>query len=333
MPERAINTRGATGFLLVLIPAALTMSALFVAWPVILGVTLLIAGGNVWQSYEWSKTAQSIDPVFQQLIVQNRGEISPLDLSLRANVSGKVSQRYLAIRADEFGTGSRQHPDRGQVYYFVSISTLGSIFDDSERELELPAIAPATTPVAIFQPVAIPEELAPIATIPPIAQAVPMAIEVVEPVSPPPISLAPPVSELSNLRQLFEEDPDPATTVASAKIAVPEAVLAPPVSELSNLRQLFEENPDLTTTVASAKIAVPEPIVEPVAEITPVSLPDTPLVTIIQSELAKRLDVHSSTIYKRRSEPDFTDWTRNRDPEGLAWGYAEADKEYYRVDT
>ena len=302
MPERAINTKSATGCLLVLIPAALTMSALFVAWPVILGVTLLIAGGNVWQSYEWSKTAQSIDPIFQQLIVQNRGEISPIDLSLRANVSGKVSQRYLAIRADEFGTGSRQHPDRGQVYYFVSISTLGSIFDDSERELELPAIAPATTPVAIFQPVAtpivaIPEELVPIATIPPIAQAIPIATEIVEPVSPPPISLAPPVSELSNLRQLFEEEPAP------------------------------------TTTVASVETAVPEPVVEPVAESTPRSLPDTPLVTIIQSELAKRLDVHSSTIYKRRSEPDFTDWTRNRDPEGLAWGYAEADKEYYRIDT
>ncbi len=297
MPERAINPKSATGCLLVLIPAALTMSALFVAWPVILGVTLLIAGGNVWQSYEWSKTAQSIDPIFKQLIVQNRGEISPIDLSLQANVSGKVSQRYLAIRADEFGTGSRQHPDRGRVYYFVSISTLGSIFDDSERELELPAIAPATTPVAIFQPVAtplvaIPEEL-PTATIPPIALAIPIDVEIAGPVSPPAISLAPPVSGLSNLRQLFEEEPEPTTTLASVE-----------------------------TTVA-----------EPVAEITPSSLPDTPLVTIIQSELAKRLDVHSSTIYKRRSEPDFTDWTRNRDPEGLAWGYAEADKEYYRIDT
>ena len=57
-------------FLLILIPAALAMSALFVAWPFILGVTVLIAGGNVWQGYEWSKTTRSIDPVFQQLIIQ-----------------------------------------------------------------------------------------------------------------------------------------------------------------------------------------------------------------------------------------------------------------------
>ena len=88
MPEKAINPKNATGFLLILIPAALAMSALFVAWPLILGVTILIAGGNVWQGYEWSKTARSIDPVFQQLIIQNRGEITPLDLSLNAKVSG-----------------------------------------------------------------------------------------------------------------------------------------------------------------------------------------------------------------------------------------------------
>ena len=307
MPERAINTKGATGFLLVLIPAALTMSALFVAWPVILGVTLLIAGGNVWQNHEWSKTVQSIDPVFKQLIVQNRGEISPIDLSLKANISGKVSQRYLATRADEFGTGSRQHPDRGQVYYFVSISTLGTIFDDSEQELELPAIAPATTPVAVFQTVAtpiaaIPEQLVSTATILPIAKAIPIVTAIVEPLAPPTIPLPLESSAgLSNLRQLFDEEPAPTTTLANLETAVTEPVV--------------------------------EPVVETVVEIAPRSLPDTPMVTIIQSELAKRLDVHSSTIYKRRSEPDFTDWTRNRDPDGLAWGYAEAAKEYYRIDT
>jgi hypothetical protein len=310
MPERAINPKSATGFLLVLIPAALTISALFVAWPVILGVTLLVAGGNVWQSYEWSKTAQSIDPIFQQLIVQNRGEISPLDLSLKANVSGKVSNRYLAIRADEFGTGSRQHPDRGQIYYFISIGTLGSIFDDSEQEeqeLELPAIAPATNPVAVFQP-AVATPLASIVrepvlteTIPLTPVAVPIVTAIVEPLAP--LATPPPPepsSGLSNLSRLFDEEVAP--TVRSVEI---------------------EPNPQ----------PEPELTAKPIVESPIASAPDTPVVTIIQSELAKRLDVHSSTIYKRRSEPDFTDWTRNRDPDGLAWGYAEAAKEYYRIDT
>lgn len=54
--------------------------------------------------------------------------------------------------------------------------------------------------------------------------------------------------------------------------------------------------------------------------------------TLIQSELAKRLNVYSSTVYKRRDDPDFPEWTRNRDPEGIAWGFSAETKEFYRID-
>ena len=226
MPERAINTKSATGCLLVLIPAALTMSALFVAWPVILGVTLLIAGGNVWQSYEWSKTAQSIDPIFQQLIVQNRGEISPIDLSLRANVSGKVSQRYLAIRADEFGTGSRQHPDRGQVYYFVSISTLGSIFDDSDRDPT--EVISATSPVAALAPVATPITSTPEVTAPVTEIATPNSLVESAVISPPAPPTAPVVvADEIDLPQLFDAE-SALTSAEVEQLPVADAPTAPP---------------------------------------------------------------------------------------------------------
>jgi hypothetical protein len=314
MPERAINRKSATGCLLVLLPAALSMSALFVAWPLILGVTLLITGGNIWQSYEWSKTARSIDPVFQQLIVQNRGEITPIDLSLKANVSGNVSKKYLAAKAGEFGTGSRQHPDRGQIYYFVSVSTLGSIFDDSEREIE--ELIPATNPVVAVQPVATPPTATAELSLPPgstplvteiATLSAPVTSDVISP--PEPLAAPVPVSELSNLRQLFDEESAPTTTAVSAEVA------QPPIADPAPLTNLPAE---VELPIADAPTAPPT---------------NLPLVTIIQSELAKRLDVHSSTVYKRRSEPDFTDWTRNRDPEGIGWGYAEATKEYYRINT
>jgi hypothetical protein len=283
MPERAINTKSATGCLLILLPAALAMSALFVAWPFILGVTVLIAGGNIWQSYEWTKTVRSIDPVFQQLIVQNRGEITPIDLSLKANVSGNVSQKYLAAKAGEFGTGSRQHPDRGQIYYFVSITTLGSIFDDSERE----------------------------------------STEVISPTNP--------VAVLASVATTVTPTPE-VTEIAAPNIPVESVVISPPapattpvvVSDSIDLPQLLDKE----SAPTSAEVEQP-----PVADAPTAPPSNIPLVTIIQSELAKRLDVHSSTVYKRRSEPGFTDWTRNRDPEGLAWGYAEEAKEYYRIDT
>lgn len=304
MPERAINPKNATGFLLILIPAALAMSALFVAWPFILGMTVLIAGGNLWQGYEWSKTTRSIDPVFQQLIVQNRGEITPLDLALTAKVSGAVSNRYLAARASEFGTGSRKTPDGVPVYYFISHTTLGRIFDDSELETPTPKIMPATTPVVAFVPTPAAAEvlLQPEANS---AAAIP---------APAALSL-----ELASPSTVSVEAIDPPPQVADAAApVVAESIVPTQAIDLPAAPQL-----DLAREVA------PQP-----TTVAPTPTPtDRPAVTIIQSELAKRLDVHPSTVYKRRSEPNFIDWTRNRDPEGLAWGYLETTKEYYRVDS
>ena len=300
MPEKAINPKNATGFLLILIPAALAMSALFVAWPLILGLTILIAGGNVWQGYEWSKTARSIDPVFQQLIIQNRGEITPLDLSLNAKVSGAVSNRYLAAKASEFGTGSRQHPDGGQIYYFVSISTLGRIFDDSD-EAPMPTIMPATSPVVAFSPAFIPAQ---------------SQVEV----------LQPQLDPLANAASIPVVAPIPPLepTPAATQLESPPAPLAVESPLSQNLDEQATPSIDLASSEADEPPTVAAPSLVPT---------ESKLVTIIQSELAKRLDVHASTVYKRRSEPNFTDWTRNRDPEGLAWGYLEATKEYYRIDS
>jgi hypothetical protein len=311
MPERVINTKSATGFLLILIPAALTMSALFVAWPIILGATVLIVSGNLWQNNQWMKTARSIDPVFQQLVIQNRGEITPLDLSLNAKISGATSNRYLAAKADEFGTGSRQHPDRGRIYYFISPSTLGAIFDDSEREV--PEIMPATTPVATI----------------PVAVAAPAAIaEVANPTPPAPVETPPAAASIPISAPVPAETSAAPESVAES-MQIDESPAPAAASPLSGLARLLDEKDSPTSEPISSNQEVERPI-DPI-----VAAPaeDLPLVTIVQSELAKRLDVHSSTVYKRRSEPNFTDWTRNRDPEGIGWAYTDKTKEYYRVDT
>jgi hypothetical protein len=230
----------------------------------------------------------------------------------------------LAAKANEFGTSSRQHPDRGQVYYFVSISTLGSIFDDSEAEV--PELMPAANPVVAFQYPVVPAELAPIGTV--AAESLPSVMAVaVNPIS------------LDASPQLFTPA---APTVTRDPISVtPVVVESTPVAG-STPQIAADEAPVLTLEPVSLQQAIAES--EPTtiesqelasATISPEqTLPaDTPMVTILQSDLAKRLDVHSSTIYKRRSEPNFTDWTRNRDPDGTGWGYAIDSKEYYRVDT
>ncbi|NET85868.1 MAG: hypothetical protein F6J94_29465, partial [Moorea sp. SIO1F2] len=52
---------------------------------------------------------------------------------------------------------------------------------------------------------------------------------------------------------------------------------------------------------------------------------------LIQAELAKRLDVHSSTVGKRKSDPDFSQWSQSKDPDGIAWEYSSQRKEFLPV--
>jgi hypothetical protein len=54
--------------------------------------------------------------------------------------------------------------------------------------------------------------------------------------------------------------------------------------------------------------------------------------SLIQAELAKRLDVHSSTVGKRKSDPDFSEWSQSRDPEGIAWKYSPENKEFLPLE-
>ncbi|WP_330205053.1 hypothetical protein [Cyanobacterium sp. Dongsha4] len=45
-----------------------------------------------------------------------------------------------------------------------------------------------------------------------------------------------------------------------------------------------------------------------------------------QSDLAKRLEVHPSTVGKRKSDRDFGLWSQSRDPDGIPWQYIEDTK-------
>jgi hypothetical protein len=233
----------------------------------------------------------------------------------------------LAAKAYEFGTSSRQHPDRGQVYYFVSISTLGSILDDSE--VELPELMPATTPVVAFPstPAKSPLETVVQSEATP---AVAAAIAMPTASAPTPELVTPSVSTVPTEPVDLPQPPAPATPVAIDSVDLPQSSdLSTHVATASSTDLPASIDPVHATVPASVELVASAPDPDP----DPTTSATAPVVTILQSELAKRLDVHSSTVYKRRSEPNFTDWTRNRDPDGIGWGFSMASKEYYRVDT
>lgn len=205
MSEKATDN-SAVGCLILIFPIAFVIIFLFATWPVLLALLVLSAIWNVGQRYQWQKWSQQVNPIFHKLIQENRGSITALDLAMKAGFSAATAKRYLDIKSAEFGAQRLVYEDRGTVYYFITASTLGSIFDESE----------------------------------------------------------PPT-------QSSQEDVEQAES--------PEQKHSPPKS-------------------------------------------------LIQSELAKRFDVHSSTVYKHRDDPSFAEWSRTRDPEGIAWKYSPETKQF-----
>lgn len=112
-------------------------------------------------------------------------------------------------------------------------------------------------------------------------------------------------SILGNILDKSEPLPQLAEVQETANIAPVAPVVSAPLSA-----QEVEEHSLVEKSPLSAQ------------EVEEHSLVEASPLGLIQSELAKRLDVHSSTIYKRRDDPDFSIWTQTRDPEGVAWIYS-----------
>ena len=54
--------------------------------------------------------------------------------------------------------------------------------------------------------------------------------------------------------------------------------------------------------------------------------------TLIQSDLAKRLDTTPSTIGRRKTDASFAEWSQSKDPDGIAWKYLRRSKVFIPVD-
>lgn len=201
MAGQAID-RGTTGILILIIPFALFVVFLYSAWPILLAIVALSLALRLWQQYQWKVLGDRINPAFNALLKENKGCLTAVDLSLRCDLALKTAQQFLEHRANEYGAQRKVVPDRGTLYYFLTASALGAIFDTS---------TPASDPEALT-----PEELTPSDSLPQKA--------------------------------------------------------------------------------------------------------------LIQAELAKRLDVHSGTLTKRKSDSSFSDWSRTKDPDGIAWQYAAKQK-------
>ncbi|MCX7596078.1 MAG: hypothetical protein N2235_20440 [Fischerella sp.] len=242
MSEKSIEGYG-KGYLVLLLPISFLIIFLVATWRIWLAAIVLIIGLNIWQRYQWQKWCLQVNPMFNQLIKENQGRITPMDLAIKGNFSGETAKRYLDTKASEFGANIVDSEEGSKVYYFMTASTLASIFDSSEPVEELPPQQAAKT---------------------------------IEPL------LAPPPSKPEQ-----EEPKEPETET-------------PPQTDREEVKKPLEKQLIFGS--------------------------------LIQSELAKRLNVYSSTVYKRRDDPDFPEWSRSRDPDGIAWTYSPKTKEFFPLE-
>ncbi|WP_066380382.1 hypothetical protein [Anabaena sp. CA = ATCC 33047] len=241
MSEKTIEGNG-KGFLVLLLPISFVIIFLVTAWKFLLSLLVLLIALNVWQQYQWQQWCQRVNPTFSQLLRENQGKITPVDLAMRGNFPGAKAKRYLDSKASEFGASILPTEEGGEVYYFITGNVLGNILDSSEP---------------------------------------------VKPVAMPPLT--------QEARSLLA--PPPPT---------PEPIAAEPEEELPAPAVNQAAKPDLAKQLVFG--------------------------SLIQSELAKRLNVYSSTVYKRRNDPDFPEWSRSRDPDGIAWTFEEKTKEFFPLE-
>lgn len=334
MTEKVINS-SATGLLVLIIPLAILIVVLFKAWPIILAVFLISLALRIWQQYQWQQWSKQVNPYFNQLIKDNQGCLTPLDLSLKANLTGSAAQQFLERKAEEFGAQRRYYEDKGTVYYFLTASALGSIFENSEPEPDLEedeeeVVSPTTKLMAALkqresEQLEHKEEVSPTSKlIEALKQREPEELEHQEVVSP--------TSKLVEaLKQTEPDDSESPSSTSEAQEPLESLAPEPPISATGTaLTDKVEVEPELEKQPESEQkeaLTKEEELSEESAD-----QEEKPSFALIQAELAKRLDVHSSTVGKRKSDPDFWEWSQSRDPEGIAWEYRSDTKEFVPLE-
>lgn len=137
MSETTIENYG-KAFLVLILPISFLIVFLVNTWKVLLVILLLLMVLNLWQQYRWEKWSKQVNPLFYQLIRENQGKITAVDLASKGNFSGNVAKRYLEGKGREFGASVLDAESENPSYYFTTASILGDIFDDSEPVEKLP---------------------------------------------------------------------------------------------------------------------------------------------------------------------------------------------------
>lgn len=305
------NTKG---LLLLILPLAVAIIFVYQFWYIILGLFILIIIAQIWQTYQWKKWSFEVNPFFNELIMENQGCLTPLDLSVKANLTARSAQNFLEKKAEEYGAQKKFYDDKGVIYYFLTANALQSIFEDSEP-LSLSAI--------IAEEKANPE-----------IKTVINAVELFEDDQENDYENEDYEEYLEDEEIENEEDQELGILSLSSALDEMEETEENTHHEMTiqEMAKLVEVKEDSPLPLELQEDTFIETSVKKIAKL--VELEETENVTqtitktinyqslrLKQNELAKRLDIHYNTIGKRKSDSDFPQWTQRRDPDNIAWEY------------
>ncbi len=136
MSEQTMENHG-RAFLVLLLPISFLIIFLVSIWRILVILALLVIGFQLFSWYQWEHWRQQVDPIFNQLVKENQGKITPIDLAIKGNFSGTKAKKYLDSKATEFSASIINSQEGGQSYYFITASVLGDIFNSSEPVKEI----------------------------------------------------------------------------------------------------------------------------------------------------------------------------------------------------
>jgi hypothetical protein len=291
----------------------------------------LVIIGKIWQGYQWRKWNQEMNPFFTQLIKENQGCITPLDLSLKANLTAKAAHRFLARKAEEYGAQKKVYAEKGIVYYFLTASALGSIFADSDNLFELEENEKSETSPQLSNSS---EKFPKIST----KEIADLGVEQ-ESTSSPVEEIKTETPSSSEITDLITETPSISSPIEETEISTQTlSTVESSLLEERKVEETFAVEKDTFEKLPPPEEEILDNLEITEEEISPEESPSdqspkTKTSALIQADLAKRLDINPSTVGRRKSDPDFPLWSQTKDPEGIAWKYVSKTKMFVPVDS
>ncbi len=329
-----------TGCLIVIFPFAVIVTVLFIAWRALLTMLIGGLGWRLWQNYQWKQFSLQINPFFHSLLLENQGAITPLDLALKANISGMSAKNYLEAKAEEFGAQRQEYEGKGTVYYFLTSGTLGRIFDDSE-------------PIGLFSTVE--ENLIKTESVTVESENLPSEKEIKTPVVEEIVSETKIITSEEETEYQTSVIEDSQTGIKTNESVVISSIIEDSQTEIeTTITEVVTNLETESVEISEVKISAIEdeknnvseweqaPIqiltVGGLGQILDNSEPDNlskskvedsqngttekKSLSLYQKDLAERLGVSSATILRYRSKTSFANWSKEKDPQGIAWQYS-----------